>query len=521
MSNGRIKRWIHNEGVLETKYFLWFFLMLVKAIQVTAFPAMEALDYFLAAIWVQFFLWNFTKPKEMALWFLMGYFTNIMHWFTDMALINKGGSRILLLDIFLIVYLMILLIYLAKNSRVQRMYLGWLIVGLTAFWFLNMVKGFVTGGGGYVIGESRFYLGSILLLGIVNHLHKSPNHSYSKILKIISLCSLNVMFFILMQVLVGAVEGEGAAVKRFNPGNGLVQLPLMGLLVTILDIIYKRNYHIIRGHHLAKIGIYLGFIFISGVRGVLLMVVLMSIYFLVFSTRLPAVKKIVFVFAVCVLGVFAIQLSPVQRVMQTQKEYIEILMGEGDPNAKTTSDFRMEMWGVFWDKLTEDKVRMLFGRPFGLELIDISSFYWARREGNSFVDNSLAHNDYLAISMTNGILFTAAFLLLLIAYVIRGFYMSVRIRDPDLSYFFLFFAWCLVFQVFQSGLNAEIKHYGWSICLWVYLGIIGSLLNLLQRHRREWKDQKSQSSPPPSIKVNTSRRRSRVSRTRRSRRLST
>lgn len=477
----------NNDGILGFKYFLWFFLMLGKAIQETAAPQFGGLDYVLAVIWVAFWAINISRPREMIMWFMMGYFTNIMHWFTDMALINQGGSRILMLDVFFVLFAGILVVYILKRKKVNRFFMGWIILILTLYWGLNMVKGFMTGGGGYVIGESRFYFASIFMVGIVNLFDKHPSWSYRKVLKIVSLASLNVMFFILMQVFFGASEG-GADADRFNPGNGLIQIPLLGLLVVVLDYAFGSNEHIIKGRKMLKIGIYLAFIFISGVRGALLMAVLMLFYFLILSKKVSARKKLIIVGGMFFFGSVSLLFPPVQRVIQTQTEYVEILMGEGDENAKTTSDFRMEMWGVFWNKLTEEKTRMLFGRPFGLELIDISSFYWARREGNDRVDNSLAHNDFLAISMTNGLVFTGVFLLVLLSYVGKAFLSSRAIKENSFSYTVLFFGWALLFQIFQSATNAEIKHFGWSISLWIYIGILGSIFNYLKIKRREWQD---------------------------------
>ncbi len=478
----------NNDGILDLKYFLWFFLMLGKALQETAFPNFGAIDYLLAGVWVFFWVTNISRPREMIMWFLMGYFTNIMHWFTDMALLGQGGARILMLDVFFVSFAGVFLVYILKARKVNRFFLGWVLLFLTLYWGLNMVKGFATGGGGYVIGESRFYFVSVLMIGIVNLFDKKPVKSYRKVVKIISLCSLNVMFFILMQVFFGAAEG-GADAARFNPGNGLVQIPLMGLLIVVLDYTYGSDEHIIKGRKMLMIGIYLAFIFISGVRGALLMLGLMLVYFLVLSTKLSFTRKTIIITGMLLFGGFSLLFPPVQRVLQTQQEYVEIMMGEGDKHAKTTSDFRMEMWGVFWNKLTEEKTRMLFGRPFGLELIDISSFYWARREGNDFVDNSLAHNDFLAISMTNGLVFTGMFLLVLSIYVGKAFVTSSFVKEKSFSYVVLFFGWCLLFQIFQSGTNAEIKHFGWSISLWIYVGILGSLFNYLKIQRKQWLDQ--------------------------------
>lgn len=481
---------LKNEGILDAKYFIWFFLMLLKAVQVTTFPQLHSFDYVLALFWMAVAFMNIARPREMIMWFMAGYFTNIMHWFTDMALSSKGGSRILMLDIFLLVFAGILVFYILKIRKVNRVFLGSALLILTVYWMLNMFKGISNGGGGYVIGEARFYFSSVLLIGIVNLFDKYPQESFRKVLKIISLCSINIIFFIVMQVLMGSVEGGAEMAKRYNPGNGLAQVLVLGFLISVLDFAYGFNEHIIKGRKVMKIAIYLAFIFISGVRGVLITVLLILGYFLVISNKLTLTHKLIVVTGLLAIGVISVQFSPVQRVLKTQQEYVYTMMGEGEKNAKTTSDFRMEMWGVFWDKLTEDNTRMLFGRPFGLELIDISSFYWAKRENNTFVDNSLAHNDFLAISMTNGLVFTGILLIVLIAYVVRAFVQSWKVRDISVSYLLLFFGWSLFGQIFQSATNAEIKHFGWSICLWIYLGILGTIFNYLKTPKEEWENQK-------------------------------
>ena len=149
---------------------------------------------------------------------------------------------------------------------------------------------------------------------------------------------------------------------------------------------------------------------------------------------------------------------------------------------------------------------MLTGRPFGLELIDISSLNWNKRAENTLIDNSLAHNDYLAISMTNGLVFTGLLLLVIIIYIFKAFSKASRIKEYPLPYFLLFFGWCLFSQMFQSGTNAEIKHFGWSICLWVFLGVLGSLYNYLNIKEKEWKNQKYPSSRLHGTKEPSSKR---------------
>ena len=499
-------KFFNDEGLLDSKYYIWFILMLIKAVQVTAFPNLKTLDFAFAGFWLFHIVMNLSRPREMIFWFMAGYFTNILHWFTDFAFIKAGGSRILLLDVFLLIFLGMMILQFIYQRKYTGLPLGFLFAILTVFWGFNLVRGILDGGGGYVIGEGRFYFASVLLLGIVNTFSYAPEESYRKIIKIITLCSINVIFYTIMIAIIGPAKGDAELVRRFNPGNGLAQILLFGMLVAILDFTYGKNEHILKYNKVAMIGAYLGIIFIAGVRGILVVTALMFLYFMVISQKLSLGRKVGIVGGMLFLALIAVQLPPVQKVLATQMEYISIMKGEGDKHAKTTSDFRAAMWAIFWEKLTEDEVRMLTGRPFGLELIDISSLNWNKRAENTLIDNSLAHNDYLAMSMTNGMVFTGLLLLVIIIYIVMAFSKAKRIKEYPLPYFLLFFGWCLFSQLFQSGTNAEIKHFGWSVCLWVFLGVLGSLYNYLNIKEKEWKNQKYPSSHPHGIKEPSSKK---------------
>ena len=322
-------KFFNDEGLLDRKYYIWFYMMLFKAVQVTTFPNLKELDYLFGGFWLFQIIMNLSRPREMIFWFMAGYFTNILHWFTDFAFINAGGTRILLLDAFLIIFFVMMILQFIYFKKYKGLPLGALFIILTVFWGFNLVRGILAGEGGFVIGEGRFYFASVLLLGIINTFDNAPEESYRKIIKIITLCSINVIFYTIMLALIGPAKGDAELVRRFNPGNGLAQILLFGMLVAILDFTYGKNEHILRYNKVAMIGFYLGIIFIAGVRGILVTTALIFVYFMVVSQKLSLSRKIGIVVGMLFLALIAVQLPPVQKVLDTQMEYISIMKGGG------------------------------------------------------------------------------------------------------------------------------------------------------------------------------------------------
>lgn len=210
----------------------------------------------------------------------------------------------------------------------------------------------------------------------------------------------------------------------------------------------------------------------------IIVTVLATGYFIFISTKVSILKKFSIIVAFIVGGAILLQFEAAQKVLKFQTEFLDIAAGNGNKHNRTSSDFRQLMWGIFWENLVSSNERMLLGRPFDNELIDITSLHWAHKEGESYVDNSLAHNDFLAISMTNGLVFTGLLLTLLLLYSLK----CLMVSSKDIRYapYFLFLGCGLLSQMFQSGTNAEIKHYQFSIMLWFFIGIIAIMLNVLK-----------------------------------------
>ncbi|MCB0852946.1 MAG: hypothetical protein KDD63_12035, partial [Bacteroidetes bacterium] len=65
-------KFFNDEGLLDSKYYIWFFLMLIKAVQVTAFPNLKTLDFAFAGFWLFHIVMNLSRPREMIFWFMAG-----------------------------------------------------------------------------------------------------------------------------------------------------------------------------------------------------------------------------------------------------------------------------------------------------------------------------------------------------------------------------------------------------------------------------------------------------------------
>ncbi|MEL6843261.1 MAG: hypothetical protein AAFP02_08600, partial [Bacteroidota bacterium] len=215
----------------------------------------------------------------------------------------------------------------------------------------------------------------------------------------------------------------------------------------------------------------------------IIVTVLASGYFLFISSKVNLFKKISIVVGFVVFGVIALQFEATQKVLAFQTEFLEIVQGGGNKHSRTSSDFRQLMWGIFWDNIKDDPERLIIGRPFDNEQIDISSLHWQHKEGNDFVDNSLAHNDFLAITMTNGLVFTILLLTLLSLYGIKCLLVSRKSRQY--APIFIFLGVAMLSQIFQSATNAEIKHYQFSITLWFYIGVIAATLSYFYQNQHQ------------------------------------
>ena len=456
-----------NTEDLDAKYFIWSLLMIIRPFfgwEITSF------DYVLASVFFLFVFLNIGRPKELFFLFLMAFFSRIYSWLSIFPIIQSGGTRVLLLDVFLLILFGtgFVLIYYRKHLKIRRFHLFSIFFVLFLIWGTNYLSGFLNGQFGAAIGEGRLYVSSILLLLIVSFFYDHPEQAIRKSLQIISLCSLIISVHVIL-IAVGLSEpanyGEDVY-RRFNPGSRLVVSIVFGLIISFVDYIYKKDYHILKVNKPLLIGFYVIIIFITGVRAMTIITVLVLGYFLIVNQQFNLGKKLIFLFTLGILTVGALQLNSVQRVLSTQTDYTR------SANTSSTFLWRVQMWEIFFKHISQDNKRLLWGRPFGEELIDVRELKW--RHGSSAagvvkVDNSLAHNDFISIAVTNGVVFSSLLLLLIILYIMKGFANRKNIRFGPLL---LIFTWFLICQTLQSATNAEAKHYGQSLTLWIHLGFL-------------------------------------------------
>ena len=456
---------------LNRYYYLWALLIFVQAIVLTFNPQSKIITYVLIAYLGLGIVKNINNPRELIFLFVLAYLTNIRNWFTYFQIIGGSGSRILLVDVYMVIIILSVLVHFILHKEFGKIHLGKLLLVVTLLWGFNFVRGLLSSPFGYVIGEGRFYLAAIFLLAIPVFWGNDFEDNFRKFLHIICLASICIAFLILVMIFSGReIAGSDG---RFNPGNGNVQILVFSLLIALLDFIKKKNYHLLNVSKPLLVVIFLGFIFISGVRSMILVTVALFFYFFIVSSLLPLSKKLLIIGAIVVLGILAIQIPSINKVWETQVEFIEIAQGEGGKHAQTSADFRREMWLIFLEHILKDNERIFLGRPFDNEKIDISKLGWQYAKEEPWVDNSLAHNDFIAISMTNGFVFTGLLLIIIGLYVLK----AVRIGSTNskMSHYFLFMGLALFCQTFQSATNAEIKHYGWSIFLWIHIALLATL----------------------------------------------
>ncbi|MEM8888684.1 MAG: hypothetical protein AAGD28_11930 [Bacteroidota bacterium] len=466
---------------LDLKYYIWSFLMMVKTVQICLSPDSKALDYLLIGAFGFFILTNFYNLKEQINMFLLVYFTDLTDWFAGFVLAGSTGSRILFLDIFMGWISLNIIFQFIQAKKPRKFYLSPIFIFLTVFWLSNFMMGIVLRNGGSVIGEARFYFMSIFLFGLVTLLHDDFNQHLRKFFKIVCLASFNIAFCVLMLVTFQvSLETDGLVtdVSRFNPGNDLTGLLVFGLLIAIIDLQNKTDFHLFKIRKDLLVMIYLGILFLAGVRTMLLVTMLVVGYFFIISGKFSFIKKFFAAVAIILAGLIFIQLDSAKKLLETQSKYVKIIQAtaNGDPTANTAG-WRLKMWEVFMNRLTEDNQRMIVGRPFGDEQIDIRelNWYWGTKK-ISHVDNSMAHNDFITMSMTNGLVFV---LLLMIAcgmYILKALVYAKKERPY--KYETLILGWMLLIQCIMSFFNASLNHYGFTITLWVYLGMLAAQYNL-------------------------------------------
>ena len=277
---------------LDAKYFLWFLLILFRPL---FGEGTVAYDYVLAGSFLLFTFLNIHKPKELLYLFILAYMSNIYSWLSHFSLIGSSGARILLLDVyFILLYLLsaILIIH-SSTLKIRRFYLLILFVILSAIWITNYVTGFLAGPPGSVIGEGRFYVASGLFLLIITFFYQAPEFNLRKVLNIVSLSSLAICFHVIL-IAVGlstSVDDGGDGSGRFNPGAGACGIIVLGLIISCVDFSFRKQYHILRVNKITLIGFYTMIIFISGVRSMAVVAILVLGYFLLLSRQLSLTKK--------------------------------------------------------------------------------------------------------------------------------------------------------------------------------------------------------------------------------------
>ncbi|MEM6802708.1 MAG: O-antigen ligase family protein, partial [Bacteroidota bacterium] len=424
------------------------------------------------------FFQQISRPGESLFILIFILFSNIGGgWFTSFTLIDQS-FRLLFFDVLLATLLGLLLIRISNKKTVRPFYLALLFMSLQLYWIKGFLIGSMEAGFGGAFGEARFYLSSLLFFSVLYFF--KDRKDLILFIRIISLCSLYICIAIFSFIV---LEQGNYSAERYNPGNPIMTVMVWGLMIATFDFQHKTQLSAIPIRPEFLIAIYLAFIFLSGCRTMSIVALIFTVYSFILSPKIKFKAKLgIFLIFVLAGAVFS-QTPPGQKIIEEQSSYLEKSQDSSKTyGAKTTFEWRLMMWQAFWDHIADDPQRILWGRGFMTEQVNIESVHW--KWGNEtvrYVDSSMAHNDFMVILLSNGLIFTLVFVFLILAYLWKGFRTksSKKSKELPLGELFSFF---LIVLIFQSSFNASFKHYGFSMMIWLVLGCMAHLFSLRKNH---------------------------------------
>lgn len=464
--------------------WVWFLLLLPRILMISLSGEdprhyiLFGYDYFLIFFFCLTFFKHISQPRKSLQILIFTLFSNIGGgWFTTFTLIDQS-FRLLFFDFLLLVLLALLLIRISERKTVRPFYLAILFLGLQLYWVKGFLIGSLESGFGGAFGEARFYLSSLLFFSVLYFFQDRKD--LLLFLRIISLCSLYICIAILSFII---LEHGNYSAERYNPGNPIMTVMVWGLMIATFDFQYKTKLSAIPIRPEFLIAIYLAFIFLSGCRTMSIVALIFTAYSFVLSPKIKLKAKLGILLLFLLSGVIFSQTPPGQKIIEEQSSYVEKSQNTSKTyGAKTTFEWRLMMWQAFWDHIADDPQRILWGRGFKAEQVNIESVHWKwGDETVRYVDSSMAHNDFVVILLSNGLIFSLAFICLILAYLWKGFRWekSSKSKKIPLGELFSFF---LIVLIFQSSFNASFKHYGFSMMIWLVLGCMAHLFNLRKNH---------------------------------------
>ena len=414
----------------------------------------------------------YNQPKVLFLVFILLYGLDFSLLFINTSITgNEAGGRILLPDLFVIVFYFyfFMSIFLGKRRLNFDLPGKRYFIIFSIIWIVCFLSGLPISEG-LAIGEARWYIASVFMFAIPLMLNDEKD------LKLIVNVFLMIAFvgalLTWLNVIGGGILFNQQAsdnLTRLGLGGKTTQWIVNGILILFINFRYNCIPKLNNLIGYALILFFMSAIILSGIRTAYLSICLLLLFYFLFIIKLK-MRYVILLSLGFVALYFVVQYSPFQKVLKYQQDYFA--------NIQTSSTFlwRMEIWKTVLSNSVESWTRILFGRPMGLAMFYIPQFKIS-------LDYSNTHNDFLAIIGTIGWVGGIAFIIFLIANMKEIFRLS-KSEDPKAAFYLEIVFFLMFSQILQSMANAEIRHYGLSILIWVHLGIFYAIKKNFLRNQR-------------------------------------
>ena len=394
--------------------------------------------------------------------------------------IGEPGQRILLFDFFILL-LFILTIYSLFSSIIHLFKLSSLI-GIFLFsitLIISILRG-LPEYGGFAIGESRWYLCSILLPIGFSIYDDEAIHSIIKIFYIAAIFQSILIIYCYVFNVPWNVEGDAI---RF--GSGAQSLIISIACVFIFMEIFILN-HEFKTKKILMLFVFLLAILFAQTRTIFILLPLMIFSILMFLGKLKLRKFIKFglisFFAIFILF-FSLKLFVRSNVINSIYESAYVIGEIFEPSTYIiitnpnlinyyNADFsesgntlwRAYAWGQTFEKINNTRLGWIIGLPMG------SGFTFFGPNGQLF-ENLDPHNDYISIISKIGLFGLLGFLLIVRSYF-KNFY-SIKekiIQNKERLEGGIVLTVIILSLLLFSLVNDVIRSYGIFFWVWLFLG---------------------------------------------------
>ncbi len=399
---------------------------------------------------------------------------------------GSHGSRILLLDIFVIIFVISSLGYILSSSKKIINYIGFIpiifFLGTSSF---SLIRGLPLYGG-WAIGEARwFFLIIFLPIGYAIY----DNSLLKKIKKIFYIAAFYHSGKILFLYLIGKAWDTSGGIMRYGGGRGSLIIGIV-LIFTLIDeaIYYKKDV----SKALRKIILILFFLFvilISQTRTIFIIIplCLFFLYLIFYKIQLWTILKYVLVAGVFVIFInfFLYYLFP-PKMQQSIDASFEVINEIFDPDtyfamlhpaslvqgdfkkffsASGNTYFRVLAWSQVIYNVYNTPGGLYYGEPMG------AGFEFYNPDMKQWLVDMQPHNDYIVIFSKIGIIGLLGYIMLLGKYFnntrkLKRFYNFDNILISEIVLITIILIMIMSF----AFLNPEIRTYGSHFWVWLFVG---------------------------------------------------